>query len=195
MTEKYTSSLTSEAFLFSELKIFLDIMKDKKCNEAKKTIIVENFYFLKTENAIKKIVSIVNKRINALNSEIIEIFYNETHDVQKIINLFSIYKTNKLFHDFIDEVLIPKYTIEELNFNELTIERYLDEKKEYFPEVKKWSNKTFKNLKSQIKSILIESNLLENNQLKKIILNTEFKNILKENKEILFLKGIGEDLL
>ncbi|HOO75386.1 MAG TPA: DUF1819 family protein [Tepiditoga sp.] len=195
MTEKYTSSLTSEAFLFSELKIFLDIMKDKNANEAKKTIIVENFYFLKTENAIKKIVSIVNKRINALNSEIIEIFYNETHDVQKIINLFSIYKTNKLFHDFIDEVLIPKYTIEELNFNELTIERYLDEKKEYFPEVKKWSNKTFKNLKSQIKSILIESNLLENNQLKKIILNTEFKNILKENKEILFLKGIGEDLL
>jgi hypothetical protein len=159
---KYSASLTSDAFLYYELKQVLKLKIDGFSDkEIRDKVINENIFQYKSKESSKRLISSIFTRIKVLDDTLIKMLLEEPMDTGKIINLYTIMKTSRLFYDFMNEVVREK-----LEFNYDVLEKkdiniFFTGKAEQDEIVARWSETTKRKLKQVILKILSEANILE----------------------------------
>jgi hypothetical protein len=193
---QYSASLTSDAFLYYELKQILKLKIQGLTDDGiRKNVIEENIFQYKSKESTNRIVSSVMKRVKVLDDYLINLIINEPMEVGKIINLYCIMKTSRLFFEFMNEVISEKleYNYETLEKKDLNI--FFTAKAEQSEIVAGWSETTKNKLKQVILKILSEVHVLEDtksDKLNRLIIPIELKDYIINLGDKAYLKAMGE---
>ena len=155
-------AITSENFYYTDIKRTAKIVMGKRYSREELIEIIKEKGIIEynTEyNFNKKFLSI-NKRINKLNEFLIIKLAEESPDIGKFINLFSIVLNERIFYDFFNEVIKEKYFLLDYYITNDEFISFMNEKEEQEEEIKNWSSETKRKIIVKIKAFLVESGYL-----------------------------------
>lgn len=192
MTElEYKSTIKSMPFLFLETKKASNlVLHGLEDSEIKKKAVEDNIFQVKTEARKKEIASATLKRIKVLDEVLLKKLVHGNVATGKLIALYTIMKTDRLFFEFMNEVfreklIVKDYTIKDKDFN-----LFFDRKKEQSERIASWSDHTFYKLKQVYIRILFEAGLIRDKKSREIgkpFLDQSFINHLKNKNEMIII--------
>jgi Putative inner membrane protein (DUF1819) len=192
----YSATLTGASFLFLELKQVLKLKREGISDkEIKKKVIDENVFEYQITSSLKRIVPSVMRRANALDEELQQLVLNSPLEVGKIINLYAIMKTDKLFFEFMNEVVREKLDTNNYLLEKKDLNVFFTAKAEQDEKMAKWSELTLNKLKQVYIKILFEVGLLrdkKSGELSRVFIDFDIKDHLLRIGDTPYLRAIGE---
>lgn len=167
---EYKSTIKSMPFFFLETKkasnLVLQRFNDK---EIKEKALKENIFLVNSEARKKEIASIVLKRIKVLDGFLLQQLAQGSSELGKLIVVYAIMKTDRLFFEFMNEVFREKLIIKEPCIEDKDFNVFFERKKEQSEKVATWDEYTFYKLKQVYIRILFESGLIKHQKSREII--------------------------
>lgn len=192
----YSATLTGASFLLYELKQVLKLKRENLSDSIiKRKVIDENVFDYQATPSLKRIVPSVLRRANVLDVYLQELVLNSPLEVGKIINLYAIMKTDKLFFEFMNELIREK-----LNTNNYLLEKkdlniFFITKAEQNEKIANWTELTINKLKQVYIKLLYEAGVLRDKktgELSRVLLDEDIKSHLKSIGDNVYLKAMGE---
>ncbi len=185
MNKQYSAKLTGNTFLFFEMKTAAGLKKDGFSDkEIKNKVITDNLFLYKTGKSTLKRLREVLKRLNCLDDTLLSMFVNSESDTTRLITLYTILKSDQLFYEFMEEVILDKYTSRQRNIEQSDFKQFFQFKAEQSDIVSKWTENTVKELIRVYKSILKEAGLLKDSmELKYSLMPSVLSDYLIEKGE------------
>ncbi|MGV2620923.1 UNVERIFIED_CONTAM: DUF1819 family protein [Halobacillus marinus] len=194
---KYSANLTGVSFLLYELKQVIKLEREGLSkNEVKEKIIKENIFEYRFTSSLKRIAPTIVKRVQVLSEELQEMVLEETIETGKAINLYAIMKTDKLFFEFMDEVIKEKLEAGDLLIDKKDINIFFTSKAEQDVKIARWTENTFNKLRQVYYKLLFESGILidkKNGNIRKILIEEKMRNHVRNIGDIAYLKAMGDD--
>ena len=192
---EYSAGIVSKGFWFLEFKKYLELLKiGNNENEIRKMQDEENIFSAPSKDYGKRIISEINKRIKVLPKEIKELFFESDTGTQKVINLLSIMRTDKLFFEYVYNSYRNELLLGTKEYNPGIVMKFLKEKAEQNEEVAKFSETTLKRMQGTYGNYLKEAGLLEEKNKEilygKVYLDYELEKLLRENNMEIYVKTL-----
>ena len=164
-TDKYSAKLTGNPFLFFEMRV-IAALKDQGLsnNQIKEQVFIKNLLQYKTQKSITKRFNEVLSRLEVLNSDLINLLANADANTAKLICLYAIIKTDRLFYEFMEEVVYEKHQYRQNHLEQSDIKRFFDIKTEQSDEISKWTDETIKKLYNVFKNLLRDAGLINDSK-------------------------------
>ena len=194
--EDYSAKLTAEPFLYNETKIIAQYLLDGiSPEELKRKNIEENLIKYKSPKSIVRVNSPIFRRLNVMDSEMLDEFVHTDIETSKYILLYTIMKTDRLVRDFIIEVYKDKLFMKKEYIEKFDIDNWYEEKCILSKTLRERTESTSAKLKQVIMKILQDSGLVikEKNRFKIVrpLLKEKFISMLDKNGDIEYAKAIG----
>lgn len=194
----YSGKLTGESFLLYELKIVAKLKKEGYTDkEIRKMVLEENLFQYKFTSSISRRLTPLIQRINLLDEKLIDRLIEDPLGDGIVINLYSIMKNDRLFFEFMNEVMKDKLKSNNEVLEKKDINIFIETKIEQNEDIASWSDSTVNKIKQVIKKILMEAKVVENNKtgaVKKIIMSDWIKNYLSKLGEEKYILAMGEKI-
>lgn len=159
---EYKSTIKSMPFLYLETKKAAGlILQGFKEFEIKDKAINENIFQVNTEARKKEIASIVLRRLKILDEYLMQKLVNGSVETSKLIVIYAIMKSDRLFFEFLNEVYREKILIKDFSLTDKDLNIYFERKKEQSQKVAAWNDYTFYKLKQVFIRILFEAGLIK----------------------------------
>ena len=160
---EYKSTIKSRPYLYKETKKAVSLIKKGlDVDGIKGKSLEDNIFQLESEARKKEVASIITSRIKVLDSYILNKIENSNIETSKILVLYAIAKTDRLFFEFLNEVYKEKIVLKDFYIRDKDFSVFFQSKKEQSEKVASWSEYTFKKLKQVYIRILFESGLIGN---------------------------------
>ena len=160
---EYKSTIKSRPYLYKETKKAVSLInKGLDVDGIKGNSLEDNIFQLESESRKKEVASIITSRIKVLDSYILNKIENSNIETSKILVLYAIAKTDRLFFEFLNEVYKEKIVLKDFYIRDKDFSVFFQSKKEQSEKVASWSEYTFKKLKQVYIRILFESGLIGN---------------------------------
>lgn len=192
---EYKSTFKSMPFLFKEVRIAAEyFLQGLSENEIKNKAKNENIFQLDTEARKNEIASIVLKRVKILDRFLLEKLENSSVEMSKIVLIFAIMKTDRLFFEFMNEVYKEKIIIKEFLLEDKDFNIFFNGKKEQSEKVASWVDYTFYKLKQVYLRALFEAGLIKShsktNEITKPFIEPDIVNHIKNIGDEKYLKAL-----
>ncbi|HHW38996.1 MAG TPA: DUF1819 family protein [Bacillales bacterium] len=162
-TQEYKSTIKSRPFFFLETKKVADLMyQGLKAFEIKDKAIHENIFQVKTEARKKEIASTTLSRLKDLDECLLGKIVRGDSETSKMLVLYSIMKTDRLFFEFMYEVFREKFVLKDYFLTDKDFNIFFESKKQQSNKVASWKDYTFYKLKQVYIRILHEAGVLKN---------------------------------
>lgn len=185
---EYKSTIKSRPYLYKETKKASSLInRGLSIEEIKGKSLEDNIFQLESEARKKEVASIITARLKNLDEHIIYSIENSNIETSKVLVLYAILKTDRLFFEFINEVYKEKILLKDLFIRDKDFGVFFQNKREQSEKVASWSEYTFKKLKQVYIRILFESGLIANQKGDKEIIVPIIENEIKE-----YLYSIGD---
>ena len=163
MSEQKYATYTGDQFLFFELKEVLKLKKEKLDDKLiREKVKSENLFQYTSAASISRVLPPVIKRSNLLDETLIDMVLAEDAQTGKLINLYAMMKSNRLFFEFMDEVVREKYKYGQLYIEKKDINEFFDRKIEQSEEVASWSHSSIQKMKQVTIKSLYECGMIKN---------------------------------
>ncbi|AXH52480.1 DUF1819 family protein [Clostridium perfringens] len=160
---EYKSTIKSRPYLYKETKKAISLInKGLDVDGIKGKSLEDNIFQLESEARKKEVASIITSRIKVLDSYILNKIENSNIETSKILVLYAIAKTDRLFFEFLNEVYKEKIVLKDFYIRDKDFSVFFQSKREQSEKVDSWSEYTFKKLKQVYIRILFESGLIGN---------------------------------
>lgn len=193
---EYSATLTGASFLLYELKQVLKLKRQGLSDaEIKKKVIEDNVFEYKVTSSLKRIVPSVIRRANVLDEQLRDWVLNSPLEFGKIINLYAIMKTDKLFFEFMNEVIREKLDANNYLIEKKDLNLFFMTKAEQNEKVEKWTELTVNKLKQVYIKLLYEAGLLrdkKSGELSSLLFDEDIKRHLTYIDDTAYLKAMGE---
>lgn len=191
----YSAGLVSQSFWFVEIRKIIKLVNDGMTeDEIKNLCIDENLFGAMKEYRAKRIYGYIWNRIKQLDKTMIDIFCTSDIATQKVINLISILRSDRLFLEFMFEVYREKNILGVNAIEDSDVNIFFKNKEIQSEGVAAWSDTTKCRLRSIYINYLTDSNLLTVVEKKKIItppiLDIALERYLEANGDDTILKAI-----
>lgn len=192
---EYKSTIKSRPYLYKETKKAASLInKGLDVNDIKEKSLEDNIFQLESESRKKEVASIVTARLKDLDKQIIYNIENSNIETSKVLVLYAILKTDRLFFEFINEVYKEKILLKDLFIKDKDFNVFFQNKREQSEKVASWSEYTFKKIKQVYIRILFESGLIVNQkgdrEIKVPIIEGEVKDYLYSIGDSIYLNAI-----
>lgn len=185
---EYKSTIKSRPYLYKETKKASSLInRGLSIEEIKGKSLEDNIFQLESEARKKEVASIITARLKSIDEHIIYSIENSNIETSKVLVLYAILKTDRLFFEFINEVYKEKILLKDLFIRDKDFGVFFQNKREQSEKVASWSEYTFKKLKQVYIRILFESGLIVNQKGDKEIIVPIIENEIKE-----YLYSIGD---
>ena len=157
----YVANLTSQSFWFLETKKTAELILEGFSREdILDKSLNENIFKVESVNSKKKIANFTFKRLNNFDSEGLEIFLDCDNTNAKIFVLISILCNDKLFFEFVYEVVRSKLILNELSIKKSDLNLFFKDKMLQSEKVDSWSESTISKLQSRYLEFLKAAGLI-----------------------------------
>ncbi|NMM63714.1 DUF1819 family protein [Clostridium sp. P21] len=187
---EYKSTIKSRPYLYKETKkAAILINQGLSLSEIKKKSLEENIFQLESEARKKEVASIIASRLQILDKHIIEKIVKGNIETSKILVLYSIIKTDRLFFEFMNEIYKEKILLRDFYIKDKDFNLFFQSKREQSDKVASWTEYTLKKLKQVYIRILFECGLIKNQKG-----DREIKIPIVENEVKQYLYKIGDKI-
>lgn len=166
----------------------------KSWNEIKDLCLKENLLGISKEYRAKRIYGYLKNRVEVLDEGLIELFVYADLNTQKIINIISIAKKNRLFFEFLYELYREKVILGIMALTDSDINIFFKNKQAQDEDVAKWTDVTLRRLRSTYMNFLNDAGFLtvvdKQKRITPPILDIALENYLKDNNEMQMIKAI-----
>ena len=191
---KYSAGMVSCLFWLNEAINTIPYYLDKTpVSQMRKIAVEQNLYQVRAEDRCRRIAGVVYKRLDTLTPELIIELRDSDINTARIIHLISIMKSDLLFFEFMNLVFKKTLQLGKKNLEEADIKNFFDEKIAQSEEVAKFSTSAIAKLKQTYVKFLIESEIVENAQTKKILIpyiDYRLQDLLKKSDCGIYLSTI-----
>jgi hypothetical protein len=192
----YSANLTGASFLFFELKQVLKLKKEGIPDvDIKKKVIEENVFEYQVTSSLKRIVPSVIKRANCLDEFLQDMVLSSQLEVGKIINLYAIMKTDRLFFEFMNEVIREKLDGNNYLLEKKDLNIFFTVKAEQNEKIEKWTELTINKLKQVYMKILYEAGIVRDKKsgdLNRLLFDEDIKRHLTFIGDSEYIRAMGE---
>lgn len=197
-TKEYSAKLTGESFLLFEFKTIAKLKKDGFSDkDIRKKVLEENLFQYKYKSSISRRLTPLIQRINIIDETLINMLIEDPLESGAIINLYAIMKNDRLFFEFMNEVVREKIEYKYDFIEKKDINMFFIEKSEQSDLVSAWSDQTIAKLKQVIFKILSEVGIIKDiktGKINRLLIPSEVKNYLLSIDEDKYLKAMGEQI-
>ncbi|WP_102401525.1 DUF1819 family protein [Haloimpatiens massiliensis] len=195
---EYKSTIKSRPYLYKETKKAAVLINTGiSIDEIKNKSVKDNIFQLESEARKKEVASIIVTRLKDLDNFIINKISEGNIETSKILVLYSIIKTDRLFFEFMNEVYKEKLLLRDLLLRDKDFNLFFQSKKEQSEKVASWTEYTLKKLKQVYVRIIFECGLIENQKgdrkIKIPILDREVKEHLYKIGDKMYINAIIGD--
>lgn len=192
---KYSSALTGSGFMMYEFKqLALLKLQGLTDQEIRQKVLDENIFQYNTTTGIERAFPYLLKRINTLDKTLLEMTVNEEVQIGKLINIYSIMKIDRLFYEFLFEVISEKLKSPENILEKKDINVFFNNKMDQSEFVDSLAESTVARLKSQFLTILSEVGILKNRrtgEMERIFIPHHLKQHLIDKGDHHFVSCLG----
>ena len=161
--KKYSAGIVSQSFWFNEMKQFLNMKReDIDNNRIKEIIICENLFGAPNEYRTKRMYGYLSNRANNIEKPLLDIFFVSDLGTQKIINLISIIRKDRLFFEFLYEVYREKIIFGAETLEISDVRTFFNNKESQDESLAAWKDSTKRRVQSAYISFMTDANLLRN---------------------------------
>lgn len=198
MTEiKYSAALTGAPFLFYESRQVARLkMNGHSQQQIREEIKTQNLFQYVTEKILTKRINTVQKRVDILDETMLKFLAEKPSETAKVINMYTIMKTNGLMLDFMVEVIGEKFEQGNLILETKDLNEFFAAKREQQENVARWSDETVAKLKQVLNRSIYEVGILADRnigRLQRLTLDKEVEKHFRDRGEVDFLRAIGKD--
>jgi len=187
---KYSTRIKSQSFLYVEMKkAGRLVLQGYDKQQIRDKSLNDNIFQVNTTARKSEIASAVTKRLSVLDTYLIEKLVSSDIQTSKVIVIYSIMKTDRLFFEFMNEVYKDKIMFGDKLILDKDFNMFFDRKKEQSPDVSLWADYTFYKLKQVISRTLNESGLCKREGKKMKIVEPIVESSVTEH-----IKEIGDKL-
>ncbi len=192
---EYSSALTGASFLFYEIKqvvkLSLEGLSDK---EIKEVVIEDNLFEYQHVSSLKRAIPSLLRRKMAFDDVLVNMLLNENVETAKMINLYAIMKTDRLFFEWMAEVISQKLFEGDFLLEKKDINVFFNHKAEQSEKVSSFKEQTVKKLQTVHQRILHESGILmdiKKGTLTVPIIDMDLKEHLEAINDADYIKAMG----
>ena len=162
MTElQYSAGLMSQSFWFLEFKKVVKLRQSgMDYNDIKKKCIDDNLFGAAKEYRALRMAGYVINRVKTMDDQLIELFLSSELATQKLINLVTILKTDRLFFEFVYEVYREKSILGVGVLEDADVNVFFTQKEAQSELIVGWKDSTKKHLRSCYLNFMTDANLL-----------------------------------
>lgn len=158
---EYSATLTGASFLFFELKKVVGLSLDGYSNqEIKQKVIDENLFDYKFVSSLKRSIPALLKRNDALDVTLKNMLLEEDLQTAKVITLYAIMKTDRLFYEWMTEVIGEKLRSNDFYLEKIDSNLFFEHKAEQSEKVASFKEQTRRKLQTVHQKIMLESGIL-----------------------------------
>lgn len=197
MTElPYSAGLMSQSFWFIEFKKMVKLIHGgKSYDDVKRLCLEENLLGAQKEYRAKRIYGYIINRVKTLDPTMVALFCESDLATQKLINLITVLRTDRLFFEFVYEVYRGKVILGVPSMEASDLSIFFKDKCAQSDGISTWKDTTVKHLKSNYINYLVGANLLSTNGKQQTItppiLDIALERYLRANGETSILKAIS----
>ncbi|WP_226536424.1 DUF1819 family protein [Fictibacillus halophilus] len=192
----YSATLTGASFLLYELKQVLKLKRQGLSdNEIKKKVIDDNVFKYQVTSSLKRITPSVIRRAGVLDGTLEDLILNSPLEVGKLINLYAIMKTDKLYFEFMNEVIREKLDANNYLLEKKDLNIFFITKAEQNEKMSKWTELTINKLKQVFIKLLYEAGFLrdkKSGELSRLLIDEDVKRHLTKIGDTAYLRAMGE---
>lgn len=194
-TAVYSAGLMSQSFWFLEFKKAVKLRQDGLgYDEIKKKCIEENLFGAATENRVKRMAGYIVNRLKMMDDALVQLFMSSDLATQKLINLITILRADRLFFEFVYEVYREKVILGIDCLEEADVNVFFTRKETQSDLIAGWKESTKKHLRSCYLNFMTDANLLTIMEKKKSItppiLDIALERYLKSVDEEAMIKAL-----
>lgn len=191
----YSAGLMSQSFWFIEFKKAVRLRQEGlDYKDIKKKCIEENLFGASTENRIVRMAGYIITRLKAMDDTMVELFCSSDLATQKLINLITILRTDRLFFEFVYEIYREKVILGTSHIEDVDVNVFFTQKETQSEVIMGWKDSTKRHLRSCYLSFMTEANLLTVIEKKKMItppiLDIALERYLKSVNEEAMIKAL-----
>lgn len=185
---KYLTTLTTRPFLYAETKRVAELLdRGMDSKEIVETVLEENLFQLASKDRAERFCSEILKRLNLLDDYLFRHFLKADTQTSKAILLYALLKRDRLFSEWMREVVWDKFLIMDWIYQKRETESFIARKSEQDDTVKRWSGKTkivlVRSYHKLIEDVGMATSTGEELYLQPLIINPEVRTYLINHKE------------
>lgn len=193
---EYSSVLTGAAFMFFEFKQVV-MLKEQGLfdHEIRKKVVDENLFQHTKLSSLKRGFPSILRRVNVLDTALRKMVIEDSIEVGKAINFYAILKTDRLFFEFMEEVVQEKFAFNSFILEKKDLNTYFAVKAEQNSNIANWTAATVKKLKQVYMKILLDAGMLtdkKSGELNRLVIDEQVKSHLVQIGEVQFVRVMGE---
>ncbi|MCM3128126.1 DUF1819 family protein [Paenibacillus sp. MER 78] len=193
---EYSATLTGSSFLFFEFKQVVSLkVQGLNEQEIREKVLSENLFQYQVSASLKRSIPSVIRRTSILDNTLCQLVLEHSLESGKIINLYAIMKTDRLFYEFMNEVIREKLESNTYLLEKKDLNLYFNSKAEQDEGIAGWTEQTVTKLKNVIQRILLESGVLKDKktgELSRIMMDEQLKQHLIQIGDIAYVRAMGE---
>ncbi|WP_010494811.1 DUF1819 family protein [Paenibacillus elgii] len=193
---EYSANLTGASFLLYEFKQVVSLKEQGlEDSDIKVRVLTENLFQYQVKASLKRSLPTVLRRVKVLDDTLRKMVLEESLDTCKIINLYAIMKTDRLFFEFMNEVIREKLETDNYMFEKKDLNVFIASKAEQDAGVASWMEQTVNKLKQVFVKVLYESGLLKDKktgELSRLLMDEQLEQHLIQIGDIAYLRAMGE---
>lgn len=195
LAEKYSAGLMSQSFWFIEFKKVVSLINEgRDSNEIKALCLDHNLFGAAKAYRAKRMYGYIANRANTLDTAMINLFCTSDLATQKLINLITILRLDRLFFEFVYEVYREKVILGLPFIEDNDVSIFFNMKEAQSEDVAAWKETTTRHLKNNYINYLTDANLLSSagkkHEITPPILDIALERYLQAHNELPILKAI-----
>lgn len=162
--QTYSARMTGNQFLYQEFKVICGlILQGFSKKELAQKIVDENLFNYRSMKAINKHIGAVFERVNYLDDNLKNKVINQSNEIGRLINFYSILKYDLLFFEFMSEVIADKLRTKQYILNKSDISHFFSIKAQQSDIVANFKDSTLKRLRLAYIECLIGAGYINQN--------------------------------
>ena len=167
---EYSAGLMSQSFWFLEFKKAVKLRNEGlSYDEIKKKCVEENLFGAAKEYRALRMAGYIITRIKAMDDTLVELFCSSDLATQKLINLITILRTDRLFFEFVYEVYREKVILGVDCMEDVDVNVFFTRKETQSELIAGWKDTTKRKLRNIYMNFMTDANLLTVIEKKKTI--------------------------
>lgn len=189
--KKYSAGLMSQSFWFLEFKKAVKMRQEGMTyDDIKKKCVEENLFGAAKEYRALRMAGYIITRVRAMDDILVDLFCTSDLATQKLINLVTILRTDRLFFEFVYEIYREKVILGVEIMEESDVNVFFTRKEAQSELIAGWKDSTKRHLRSCYLNFMKDANLLTVIDKKKMI-TPPILDIALER----YLQSVGEEVL
>lgn len=189
--KKYSAGLMSQSFWFLEFKKVVKMRQEGTADDdIKKKCVEENLFGAAKEYRALRMAGYIITRVKTMDDTLVDLFCTSDLATQKLINLVTILRTDRLFFEFVYEIYREKVILGVEVMEESDVNVFFTRKEAQSELIAGWKDSTKRHLRSCYLNFMTDANLLTVVDKKKMI-TPPILDIALER----YLQSAGEEVL